>query len=110
MSFEIRLTEGNHRGFLSNFITILTGYRALERAGVDLNKVCVDPSMFMLYGNPNNWFDPAPELIDNGSILPPVVNPIVMSMERDKEYGAERDCMPEYLKSSTSYGCLKISN
>ena len=59
MSFEIRLTEGNHRGFLSNFITILTGYRALERAGVDLNKVCVDPSMFMLYGNPNNWFDPA---------------------------------------------------
>ncbi len=36
---------------------------------------------------------PAPELIDNGSILPPVVNPIVMSMERDKEYGAERDCM-----------------
>lgn len=58
MSFEIRLTEGNHRGFLSNFITILTGYRALERAGVDLNKVCVDPSMFMLYGSPNNWFDP----------------------------------------------------
>lgn len=36
---------------------------------------------------------PAPELIDNGSILPPMINPIVMNMERDKEYGAERDCM-----------------
>ena len=47
MSFEIRLTEGNHRGFLSNFITILTGYRALERAGVDLNKVC------LLYTSPS---------------------------------------------------------
>ena len=43
MSFEIRLMEGNHRGFLSNFITILTGYRALEKAGVDLDTVCVDP-------------------------------------------------------------------
>ena len=59
MSFDIKLMEGNHRGFLSNFITILTSYRALERKGVDLNTVCVDPSMFMLYGNPNNWFDPA---------------------------------------------------
>ena len=59
MSFDIKLMEGNHRGFLSNFITILTSYRALEKQGVDLNTVCVDPSMFMLYGNPNNWFDPA---------------------------------------------------
>lgn len=57
MSFDIKLMEGNHRGFLSNFITILTSYRALEKAGVDLNKVCVDPSMFMLYGDPSNWFD-----------------------------------------------------
>lgn len=58
MNFDIKLMEGNHRGFLSNFITILTSYRALENAGVDLNKVCVDPSMFMLYGDPSNWFDP----------------------------------------------------
>jgi hypothetical protein len=58
MNFDIKLMEGNHRGFLSNFITILTSYRALEKAGVDLNKVCVDPSMFMLYGDPSNWFDP----------------------------------------------------
>ena len=57
MSFDIKLMEGNHRGFLSNFITILTSFRALEARGVDLNKVCVDPSMFMLYGNPSNWFD-----------------------------------------------------
>lgn len=59
MSFDIKLMEGNHRGFLSNFITILTSFRALEKKGIDLNKVCIDPSMFMLYGNPNNWFDPA---------------------------------------------------
>lgn len=36
---------------------------------------------------------PAPELIDNGSILPPVVNAVSVNMVRDKEYGAERDCM-----------------
>ena len=36
---------------------------------------------------------PAPELIENGSILPPVVNAFSMNMERDKEFGAERDCM-----------------
>lgn len=36
---------------------------------------------------------PAPELIDGGSILPPVVNAVSINMERDKEFGAERDCM-----------------
>lgn len=36
---------------------------------------------------------PAPELINNGSILPPVVNAVNINMERDKEFGAERDCM-----------------
>ena len=57
MSFEIRLMEGMHRGFLSNYLTILTSFRTLEKKGVDLNQVCVSPSMFMLYGNPSNWFD-----------------------------------------------------
>jgi len=57
MSFDIKLMEGSHRGFLSNFLTILTSFRTLESKGIDLNTVCVDPSMFMLYGNPNNWFD-----------------------------------------------------
>lgn len=36
---------------------------------------------------------PAPELIENGSIIPPVVNAVNINMERDKEFGAERDCM-----------------
>jgi len=57
MSFEIKLIEGMHRGFLSNYLTILTSFRTLESKGVDLNQVCVSPSMFMLYGTPDNWFD-----------------------------------------------------
>jgi hypothetical protein len=59
MSFEIKLVEGMHRGFLSNYLTILTSFRTLENKGIDLNKVCVSPSMFMLYGNPTNWFEPS---------------------------------------------------
>ena len=57
MSFEIALVEGQHRGFLSNYLTILTSFRTLESKGIDLDTVSVSPSMFMLYGNPNNWFD-----------------------------------------------------
>jgi hypothetical protein len=59
MTFKIKLVEGMHRGFLSNYLTILTSMRTLEKRGIDLNDVCVSPSMFMLYGNPNNWFDPS---------------------------------------------------
>ena len=36
---------------------------------------------------------PAPELIDNGSILPPKINLQQINAVRDKEFGAERDCM-----------------
>ena len=54
---EISLVEGQHRGFLSNYLTILTSFRTLEKEGVDLETVSVSPSMFMLYGNPLNWFD-----------------------------------------------------
>ena len=57
MSFEIALVEGQHRGFLSNYLTILTSFRTLESKGVDLDTVSVSPSMFMLYGTPSNWFD-----------------------------------------------------
>jgi len=57
MTFKVKLIEGMHRGFLSNYLTILTSFRTLEKRGIDLEKVCVSPSMFMLYGNPNNWFD-----------------------------------------------------
>jgi hypothetical protein len=59
MSFEIRFIEGQHRGFLSNYLTILTSFYVLEKKGFDLNKICISPSMFMLYGNPANWFDPS---------------------------------------------------
>ena len=54
---EISLVEGQHRGFLSNYLTILTSFRTLEKQGIDLETVSVSPSMFMLYGNPVNWFD-----------------------------------------------------
>lgn len=36
---------------------------------------------------------PAPELVENGSIVRPVVNAVNINMHRDKEFGAERDCM-----------------
>ncbi len=36
---------------------------------------------------------PAPELVKNGSIIPPMVNTMSINLERDKEFGAERDCM-----------------
>lgn len=35
----------------------------------------------------------APELIKTGCIIPPQVNTIQIDMTRDKEFGAERDCM-----------------
>ena len=36
---------------------------------------------------------PAPELVENGTILPPKVSVQKIDTVRDKEYGAERDCM-----------------
>ena len=36
---------------------------------------------------------PAPELVENGIILPPKVRINKINMERDREFGAERDCM-----------------
>ena len=36
---------------------------------------------------------PAPELVENGTILPPKVAINKIDMIRDKDYGAERDCM-----------------
>lgn len=59
MSFEVKLIEGQHRGFLSNYLTILTTFRTLEKKGIDLNNICVSPTMFMLYGTPDNWFEPS---------------------------------------------------
>ena len=53
---EISLVEGQHRGFLSNYLTILTSFRTLEKQGIDLETVSVSPSMFMLYGNAMSIF------------------------------------------------------
>ena len=53
----IRLIEENPRGFLSDYISMLTSMRVLENRGVDLDDVRIDPSMFSLYGNPKNWFE-----------------------------------------------------
>lgn len=36
---------------------------------------------------------PAPELVKNGIILPPKIRLNKINMERDREFGAERDCM-----------------
>jgi superfamily II DNA or RNA helicase len=36
---------------------------------------------------------PAPELVENGTILPPKVSVQKIDTVRDKDYGAERDCM-----------------
>lgn len=36
---------------------------------------------------------PAPELVENGTILPPKVSVNKIDVTRDKDYGAERDCM-----------------
>ena len=36
---------------------------------------------------------PAPELVESGVILPPKVRINKINMERDREFGAERDCM-----------------
>ena len=44
---EISLVEGQHRGFLSNYLTILTSFRTLEKQGIDLETVSVSPSMFL---------------------------------------------------------------
>ena len=57
MGFRIRLLEGQHRGFLSNYLTVLTSFRTLERSGVKPEDVCISPSMYMLYGTADNWFD-----------------------------------------------------
>lgn len=52
----ISLIEGIPRGFLSNYVTILNAIRGLISEGYDGDNIFISPSMFSLYGNPNNWF------------------------------------------------------
>lgn len=52
---SIKLVESSQRGFLSNYISILTSLRYLQNNGTDLEDVKVGSQMFSLYGNPSNW-------------------------------------------------------
>ena len=51
----IKLVENSSRGFFSNYISILTSFRYLDKRGVDLETVKVGSDMFSLYGHPSNW-------------------------------------------------------
>lgn len=66
---NVVLIEGSKRGFLSNYITILTSFRDLiGRNGISADKIFISPSMFSLYGHPNNWFDDA-KILENPQAL-----------------------------------------
>jgi hypothetical protein len=55
---DIILHEAVKRGFLSNYITILTSFRQLlMREKISVDRIFVSPAMFSLYGNPSNWFE-----------------------------------------------------
>ena len=57
---KIILQEVVPRGFLSNYTTILTSFRGyIEKDGIDPDDILISSSMFSLYGNPKNWFDPS---------------------------------------------------
>lgn len=53
------LHEGKKkRGFISNYITILLALKELiEEQNVNPTDIFISPTMFGLYGNPDNWFD-----------------------------------------------------
>jgi len=55
---KIVLTEVVPRGFLSNYITILTSFRGLiNNEGINPDDILISNEMFSHYGNPKNWFD-----------------------------------------------------
>ena len=64
----IRLIEKSQRGFLSNYISMLTSMRVLDRQNINLENVRIDPSMFSLYGSPENWFDKS-LISDSGQVF-----------------------------------------
>lgn len=56
---KIILQEDVSRGFLSNYTTILTSFRGhIEKDKINPDDILISSSMFSLYGNPKNWFDP----------------------------------------------------
>lgn len=55
---DVVLIEGPPRGFLSNYLTILTSFHELiNNKGYLPEKIFVSPTMFSLYGDPKNWFE-----------------------------------------------------
>ena len=57
---DVVLTEWIQRGFLSNYITILTSARELiKKRKYNPEKLFISENMFSLYGNPKNWFEAA---------------------------------------------------
>ena len=53
---SVVLHEGHPRGFLSNYLTVLTGIRYFMRRGIPAENIHVSGLMFSMYGNPKNWF------------------------------------------------------
>lgn len=45
------------RGFLSNYISILSSFYKLELQNISPEDIFVSSEMFSLYGHPSNWFD-----------------------------------------------------
>ena len=57
---DVVLIEWIQRGFLSNYITILTSARDLiKKRKYNPEKLFISENMFSLYGNPKNWFEAA---------------------------------------------------
>lgn len=55
---DIILQEVVQRGFLSDYITILTSFRQLvTREKIAPERIFISPTMFSLYNNPSNWFE-----------------------------------------------------
>lgn len=52
------LHEGPLRGFLSNYITLLTAYKKfVGEEGYHYNNILLAPDNFIMYGEAKNWFD-----------------------------------------------------
>jgi hypothetical protein len=49
------LSEGMPRGFLSNYISILSSFYKLKN--VEPENIFISSNMFSLYGHPSNWFN-----------------------------------------------------
>lgn len=55
---SVVLHEGPLRGFLSNYITLLTAYKKfVGEEGFHYNNVFLAPDNFIMYGDVKNWFD-----------------------------------------------------